>query len=486
MSAVEMLERLRRRRITVVGDAMLDEYVEGTAERICPEAPVPVVRVEASAPRPGGAANVARNVTALGGHADLAAVVGIDAAGERLHELCSEAGIGLSALLRAEDRQTTRKVRVLARGQQLLRLDWERPEPLPAAVEQALLDRVEALARPDALVLSDYAKGVLTPSLLRALILRGRQWGAPVLVDPKSTDFDRYRGATGLTPNRQELERALGVRLPAAEPHRIVAAARPLLDRLELEHLVVTCGPEGLVAVTRDVAETIRAAPREVYDVTGAGDTVIATLALALAAGLPLPVAAGLANAAAGLVVGRVGTAVVTPAELARVLAAAQPGKVLDPAALRERVALWRLEGRRIVFTNGCFDLLHVGHVALLETAARHGDALVVGLNGDRSVARLKGRGRPLVPASARAAMLAALECVDAVVIFEEDTPLELIAQVAPAVLVKGADYRLAEVVGREQVEAAGGEVVLVPLVPGHSTTSLVARLRQPDGGADR
>ncbi len=480
MSTVDraLIERLAGLRVLVVGDAMLDEYVEGDADRICPEAPVPVVRVTGTTVRPGGAANVALNVAALGAVADLATVVGVDAAGEQLVALCADAGIGTDLVVRAADRSTTRKLRVIARRHQMLRLDWEQTDSLAPRDAGALLDRLARAPRPDTLILSDYAKGALTPAVLRHAIARGRDWGVPVLVDPKGPDPDRYRGATVLTPNRREFAGWLGLPPDSVEPGRIAELGRPLLDRLALDHLVVTCGADGLVVVTRDGSEMVAAVSRQVADVTGAGDTVAAVTALALGAGAEAGEAARLANLAAGVVVDKVGTAGVRPDELVRASAATRLGKIVSRGLLGERLARWRSAGLRVVFTNGCFDLLHAGHLALLKQAARHGDLLVVGLNSDRSAARLKGPGRPIVPEDARAAMLAALECVTAVVVFDEETPLELIREIRPQALVKGADYTLDQVVGRDLVVAWGGDVILVPLLPGHSTTALVAELR--------
>jgi D-beta-D-heptose 7-phosphate kinase/D-beta-D-heptose 1-phosphate adenosyltransferase len=475
-----LIERLAGLRILVVGDAMLDEYLEGDADRICPEAPVPIVRVRGTSARPGGAANVALSAVALGAVADLAAVVGDDRAGERLAALCAEAGVGTALVVRTKRRPTTRKVRVVARGQQVLRLDWEQSDPLTPRDGEALLDRLGHAPRPDAVVLSDYAKGCLTPAVLGRTIARGREWGVPILVDPKSLDLDRYRGATVLTPNRREFAAWLGLPPDSVAPGGIAELGRPLLDRLELDHLVVTCGADGLVVVTRDGSQVVTAVPRQVADVTGAGDTVAAVVALALAAGADAGEAARLANLAAGVVVDKVGTATVRPDELARASAATRSGKLLTRSELASQVKRWRSASLRVAFTNGCFDLLHAGHLALLREAARHGDVLVVGLNSDRSTARLKGLGRPVVPEAARAAMLAALECVDAVVVFDDETPLELIREIRPHSLVKGADYTLDQVAGRELVEASGGGVILVPLLPGHSTSALVAELRRP------
>jgi D-beta-D-heptose 7-phosphate kinase/D-beta-D-heptose 1-phosphate adenosyltransferase len=473
-----LIERFVGVRVLVVGDAMLDEYIEGDADRICPEAPVPVVRVTRTGTRPGGAANVAVNAVTVGAAADLATVIGDDATGDRLLDLCREAGLGTALVVRSGHRETTRKARIIARGQQVLRVDWERTDPLSGPDIGALLEGLETASPPDVLVVSDYAKGCLTPAVLREVIARGRRWGVPVLVDPKSPDLERYRGATVVTPNRRELAAAVGASAATFEPDRIAELARPLLGRFGLDHLVVTCGADGLVVVSPDASEVVPAARRQVADVTGAGDTVVAILALALGAGAALVQAARLANLAAGLVVERVGTAAVEPDELRRAVAAGHAGRILSRLELKQRLDRWRAAGLRVVFTNGCFDLLHRGHLALLRAARERGDVLVVGLNGDRSASRLKGAGRPIVPERTRAEMLAALDVVGAVVVFDEDTPLDLIREIRPQVLVKGADYLRDQVVGGDLVEGWGGEVVLVPLVPGHSTTDLLSQLR--------
>jgi len=474
--AIGVLGQVARARVAVAGDLMLDEYIVGTVSRISPEAPVPAVEVTGTFHRPGGAAHVAHCLAALGASAALCGVVGDDPAGAALLEACRSAGVDAGAVARGSAWSTVRKVRVLSQHQQLLRMDWEAPSPVDPAVAGALIGDV-LRGRPGAVVLSDYAKGFLTPEAVRALIEGGAALGAPVLVDPKRRDFSVYRGAQVITPNLRELEAVAGRPLG---PDEVADTARAVLDASGIDAMVVTLGAGGMCVVERGVeAVMIPAERHEVYDVTGAGDVVIAVLALGLACGASLPTAARLANAAAGVAVGRVGTAVVAMAELIAALDLAPPGKVLSPEALAERLAWWRLSGRRVVFTNGCFDLLHAGHVALLQRAAALGDVLLVGLNSDASVARLKGPGRPTVPWSDRAALLAALSCVDGVAGFDDDTPLALIEAVRPDVLVKGADYRIDEVVGREAVEASGGRVELVTLEPGRSTTALIARLRQ-------
>ena len=478
MSALLALpDRFADLNIWVVGDLMIDEYVTGPVERISPEAPVPVARAQGSERRLGGAANVARQIAILGARVSVAGVCGEDAAGQQLLELCAAAGIDTRGVLELPGRNTTRKLRVVSHSQQLLRLDWEDVRPCAAEVGARLLAQLQVGAPPDAIILSDYAKGVLTPETIAA-VLRARG-SIPLVVDPKHRDFARYRGATTVTPNLHELEAAAGRRLDAEDTRGIAAAARTLLASAGLESMVVTLGSRGMLVVPASGPEVAVPAHRhEVYDVTGAGDTAIAVLTLALAARAPLAQAAQLANAAAGVSVCQVGAVAVSAASIRDALAARPDGKLLSRHELEARAATWRTDGKRIVFTNGCFDLLHAGHLALLSHAAQLGDVLVLAINSDASVRRLKGPERPLVPQSERAALLAALTFVDAVTIFDEDTPLAALEAVKPHVLVKGGDYQASEVVGRELVEAAGGRVVIVPLTPDKSTSSLVARIR--------
>jgi D-beta-D-heptose 7-phosphate kinase / D-beta-D-heptose 1-phosphate adenosyltransferase len=472
-----LLEQFPTLHVWVVGDVMLDEYVTGAVERISPEAPVPVVRAHSTEYRLGGAANVARQIAALGARVSLAGIVGEDAAGERLLALCTAAGIDTRAVLRLPGRQTTRKLRVLGQSQQLLRLDFEDRTPCPPQGTIRLLSRLADGVPAHAIILSDYAKGVLTAETI-AGVTRGR--GAiPIVVDPKHADLARYRGATTITPNLRELELAAGRTLDADDSGAIAAAARELLPQADLQSMVVTLGNRGMLVVPRAGPETAVAALRhEVYDVTGAGDTAIAVLTLALAARAPLVQAVRVANAAAGVAVTQVGAVAVSPGNIRDALAARPDSKLLARQDLAARAAAWRLAGKRIVFSNGCFDLLHAGHLALLQHAAKLGDILVLAINSDASVRRLKGPERPLVPESERAALLAALTFVDAVTVFDEDTPLAVLTEVRPHVLVKGGDYQVADVVGRELVEAAGGRVEIVPLTPEKSTTSLLERIR--------
>jgi D-beta-D-heptose 7-phosphate kinase/D-beta-D-heptose 1-phosphate adenosyltransferase len=487
-SSSQVLAAVRRqfdgRRVLVVGDVMLDRYIWGAVRRISPEAPVPVVQLTSETEVPGGAANVARNLAGLGLEVELAGVTGSDAARTSLMRLLAEAAIDTNGLRIASDRGTTTKTRVIGNHQQMMRIDSEHSGVLADVDSAALLDAVAArLPVVDALILSDYAKGVLTGRLCAELIAVARAHGVPVLVDPKGRDFTRYAGATAITPNRAELTEACGV--DAGDQAALLAAGAALRAQLGLETLAVTLSEQGMALIDALGTHLIPAVAKEVFDVSGAGDTVIATFAAALAAGLVHRDAAHLANLAAGVVVGKVGTAVIETEDLLAAIsdeaALEQAAKIRPLPTLIEQARRWQAAGERVVFTNGCFDLLHVGHVSYLERARRHGHRLIVGLNTDRSVRALKGAGRPMVGEADRARILAALAAVDAVVLFDEPTPLALIEALRPDILAKGADYREEDVVGAEEVRGWGGQVVLVPLVAGRSTTALVDRLRVGD-----
>lgn len=486
-----IFDRARELTVWVVGDIMLDEYAIGDVARISPEAPVPVVRVQRIEDRLGGAANVARQVAVLGAHVTLAGLVGDDTAGGRVLELCRESGIDVRAVRPLEARPTSRKLRGLARNQQLVRLDWEDASPCAGEDAQWMIERLAEGRVPDVIILSDYAKGVLTPRLVDGIRAFAASKGARIVVDPKQRDFGAYRGAHVLTPNFHELELAAGKAIEPEDTAAIAACAQSLAASAGIDALVVTRGGRGMLVVpAHGPHQAISARGRALFDPTGAGDTVVATMAVALAAGATLVEAAGIANAAAGISVGRIGAVSVAADEIAEFLGGENTHKLLDRGELASQAEQWRQAGKRIVFTNGCFDLLHAGHLSLLHQSAQFGDVLVLAINSDASVRRLKGPERPLIGERERAAMLAALGCVDAVTIFEEDTPLDAIQAVCPDVLVKGQDYGIGDVVGRELVESRGGSVVLVPLVPDKSTTALIdriaARRTNPDDAAAR
>jgi D-beta-D-heptose 7-phosphate kinase/D-beta-D-heptose 1-phosphate adenosyltransferase len=362
----------------------------------------------------------------------------------------------------------------------MLRLDWEDPQPCEPGLGAQLLQRLLAGPEPEVIILSDYAKGVLTDDAIATLTAAARKLGCYVLVDPKRRDLAAYRGATLLTPNLGELAVAAGRPLDPDDRPAIAAAARPFIAAAQLDAMVVTLGDRGMLLVSADGTQLhVPAVRRAVADVTGAGDTVVAVLAVALAAGADIDQAMEIANVAAGLAIGEVGAVAIEPARIRGALTDLPGGKVLGRNELATRAAGWRVAGKRIVFTNGCFDLLHAGHLSLLHEAARQGDVLVLAINSDESVRRLKGPERPIVPAADRAALLAALAFVDAVTIYDEDTPLETLRAVRPHVLVKGQDYALENVVGRELVESEGGRVALVPLMADKSTSALVERIRR-------
>jgi D-beta-D-heptose 7-phosphate kinase/D-beta-D-heptose 1-phosphate adenosyltransferase len=483
---LEVLDSFHRAHVLILGDVMLDRFIYGSVERISPEAPIPVMAIERTAAMPGGAANVARNVATLGGQVSLIGVVGQDGAADELRTQLAAMPTIVPELVIDATRPTTLKTRHIADRQQVLRTDVESRAPVSTAVAEAVLARFRAvLARAQIVILSDYGKGLLADGLTAEAIAAARQSGRLVLVDPKSKSLRKYRGATVITPNRVELQSACGQECSSDE--QVVDGARAILSQDICAALVVTRGSEGMTVVSNSeradppVPVHIRTAAREVFDVSGAGDTVVATLALALANGGRLVDAARLANTAAGIAVGKPGTATVSAGEIIARLDPAQDGplsgKHFTLESVQQLVTRWRDLGLRIAFTNGCFDLLHPGHVALLNQASRSADRLVVGLNSDLSVRRLKGAGRPIQSEVARATVLASLKAVDAVVIFQEDTPLELIAALEPDVLVKGADYTIDTVVGAELVLQRGGKVLLADLVPAHSTTNTIERI---------
>jgi D-beta-D-heptose 7-phosphate kinase/D-beta-D-heptose 1-phosphate adenosyltransferase len=480
------LAALAKQTVLCVGDLMLDEFVYGDVSRISPEAPTPVIAVKRTELMIGGAGNVARNLVALGARCIFVGAVGDDEAGNALTKALGAHPLIEFHLVIDGKRQTTRKVRFVSEhhSTHLLRADWETPSAVDAGSEDALIGHViKAMARAGAVVLSDYAKGALTPRVIRAVIDAAKERGKPVVVDPKGSDYGIYRGATLITPNRLELADA--TRRPAGTDDEVAAAANELRDALGTEAVLVTRSEAGMTLVSDGAPVHVPAYPVRVRDVSGAGDTVVAVVSAMLAMQGDFEAAMRAANAAAAVVVGKRGTATASVAELrTRILPAAtlapEEKIVFDWNLLDDHLSDWRKQGLRVGFTNGCFDLLHPGHVKLLAGARAACDRLVVGLNGDASVTRLKGAGRPVQPVQARAEVLAALEAVDLVAVFDEDTPEKLIVHVKPTVLVKGADYTREQVVGREIVEALGGEIVLIDLVPGHSTSSMVERTRAP------
>jgi len=471
-----LVPKLAGARVLVVGDVMLDRFVYGEVERISPEAPIPVLKIARESAMLGGAGNVVRNLEAIGAKVEIAAVVGDDAAGREVTQLIAALN-GAVALLHAErDRRTTVKTRYVAGGQQLLRADFESSATV-AAPDKLASAVVKAAANVGAVVISDYGKGVVTPALVQGIVAAAK---GPVIVDPKGSDWSVYRGASLVTPNRRELAEASG--MPTGTDAEIVAAARHMIAAAGVGAVLATRGAEGMSLVTAKDATHMAARAREVFDVSGAGDTVVAVVAAGLGTGIPVVDAAALANIAAGIVVGRSGTAVAYAEEIATAMREGGGSKLVGRAEALERVADWKRRGLRVGFANGCFDLIHPGHVSLLAQARAACDRLVVALNSDASVGRLKGKGRPVQDAAARAAVLGSLADVDLVVVFgdeprEADTPILLIEAIRPDVLVKGADYTEDKVVGADIVKSYGGKILLAELTPGQSTTATIARL---------
>ena len=479
---------MTRQTVLCVGDLMLDEFVYGEVSRISPEAPAPVIAVRRTETDVGGAGNVARNIASLGARCVFVGLIGEDQAGSTLQAELAREGRIESVLVCDPGRPTTRKVRFVSEhfSTHMLRADWEMATPAAADIEQKLIDAIlPLLPRADIVLLSDYAKGTLTARVIRNVIDGARKFGKRVIVDPKSANLAIYRGATLIKPNRKEFAEATRT---AIDSDDIAEAARDAMQLADCEAILVTQSERGMTLVPRTgEAIHVPAYPVKVRDGSGAGDTVAAALAVALAAGADWETSLRMANAAAAVTVGKNGTAIVTLPELRRKILphaylAAEEKIVGAGGDIEAHLMEWRQQGLRIGFTNGCFDILHPGHVKVLTVARAACDRLIVGLNSDASVKRLKGEGRPVQDEHARAEVLAALEAVDLVAIFEEDTPIGLITKVRPNVLVKGGDYTREQVVGYDIVEAAGGAVMLVDILQGFSTTSLVDRARRGGG----
>ncbi len=479
-------QSFKKARILIVGDIMLDRYIWGQVKRISPEAPVPVVKKQRVTETLGGAGNVANNLAGLGCQVAVVGVCGDDQTAAALKTLLDQKGI-IDDLVSDAARPTIAKTRIMAHKQQVLRLDEEDTQDMSAAVMQKVQAQVvREIARCQVLIVSDYGKGLLaSEQMVPWLIALARDQSVPVLVDPKGTCWERYQGATCITPNTAELEALVGSPL-AEDSDLLIASAREVRNRLALEWLLVTRGAQGMCLIGPEKEPIlIPAQARDVYDVSGAGDTVIATLAAVLSSGADFEQAAGVANVAAGIVVGKLGTQPILASELATALQFTKQQRFYPYAAAKmtaldaalAKVQEWKAAAETLVFTNGCFDLLHPGHISLLYQARALGDRLIVGLNTDASVRRLKGPHRPILQQEDRAAMLSALACVDLVVHFDEDTPLDLIKAIQPHILVKGSDYRPQQVVGKEVVEGYGGRVKLVDLVQGYSTTGLARKV---------
>jgi len=466
--------------VLLVGDLMLDEYLYGTIDRISPEAPVQVVNWREQRSGLGGAANVANNLAQLGCHVFLAGVVGSDATAEELLNTARAMGINTAGVVTDADRPTTLKTRVIAHRQQVIRIDREGGSQISDGSAKVLLDRVRKyIPSVDGIILSDYAKGVLRSDFCASVIQAGSSNHKRVLVDPKGDDFRKYRGAFLLTPNKAELGRA--TQLPVRNEDEIRAAIACLFSQTECEAILVTRSEEGMSLYTRTGSEThIQTEARDVFDITGAGDTVISMIARVFFAGQDLETAARLANIAAGIKVGKFGAAAVSVEEISAAIRQREnegTRKVVELSQAKQLVSLARSQGRKVVFTNGCFDLLHAGHVQLLQKAKALGQVLIVAINDDASVRQTKGNGRPLISAMDRARIIAALEAVDHVIIFSGLTPLHLIEELRPDVLVKGGNYNLEEVIGRKEVEKYGGRVVLIPTIDTQSSSRIIKEI---------
>lgn len=467
--------------VLVIGDVMLDRYLMGNVNRISPEAPVPVVLLNTSEERAGGAANVAANLSGLGLSTQIIGCVGNDEAGKALKQLIADAGIDIANIMTSNLRPTVSKTRVMSGNQQIVRIDDESLSAFTLdETNQLLINVTNALdAKPAMVIFSDYAKGLLSEATCQAIITQCKQLNIPVIADPKGRDYNKYLGATALTPNKKETAEACAVEMHETET--LLNAAKQLRSNLKLDFLAVTRGEEGISYIDDKQVEHIPATAKKVFDVSGAGDTVIATLAAGLVYGMTAHDALQLANIAAGIVVGKVGTVPVTQTELLKALVSedgqSQADKICDQHQLLELVSHWKASNQKIVFTNGCFDLLHAGHVTYLEAAKKAGDKLILGLNTDRSVSALKGPTRPVVHEGDRARVLAALASVDAVILFDEDTPLQLIELIRPDVIVKGDDYTEVQVIGGNEVKLWGGSIKLIPLVQGRSTSNIIKKL---------
>ena len=484
LDLVARVDDLAGANVQTVGDLMLDRFIYGHVERISPEGPIPVLKIDRQVSMLGGSGNVLRNLAAVGATTQFVAVVGDDAVGREVRTLVeAETGGTSKDLVIEEGRQTTIKERFVASNQQLLRADREMSAPLHAETCNAIVTKIEkAVSQVPVLILSDYGKGVLTPDVLEKVIQAGVKTGCHIIADPKGRDYSIYRGVSIVTPNRRELHEATGMSVDGDAA--VIAACRHLIETCGIKGVLATRSEEGMTLVTYDgLVEHLDAEAREVFDVSGAGDTVVAVLGAALAAGLDLTRAAFLANVAAGIVVGKTGTAVAYGSEIRQALLArnglSTQGKIAELETVLHRVGQWRKAGYKIGFTNGSFDLLHPGHISSLQQSKSACDRLVVGLNTDASVKRYKGETRPIQNEMARATVLAALEIVDQVVLFDDDTPLSLIEAILPDVLVKGADYTIDQVVGGDVVIKNGGKVVLANIEDGFSTTNTVDRIHK-------
>jgi D-beta-D-heptose 7-phosphate kinase/D-beta-D-heptose 1-phosphate adenosyltransferase len=483
---IELVERLPAARVVLVGDVMIDRYLYGNTERLSPEAPVPVLHYEKEEIRLGGAGNVAANLAVLGAAVKMVGVVGNDPAAEQAREMLKGFGCDTALVMGVPDRPTVCKMRLVGYAQhknpqQMIRVDFEDPAPISSDVEDQLIEQVDAiLPSADVLCLEDYNKGLLTASFTQRLIEKARSAGVPVIIDPANiADYSRYAGATALKMNRPETERASG--MPVRTPEQYQPAAERLLEKLDIEAVIITLDRQGAYLASRDGERRwLKTRERQVADGTGAGDMMLAMITMAHVAGATWSEAVALANVAGGLEVERLGVVPIRPDEIIQELlteAHQHLGKQRALEQLQSELARHRASGKRIVFTNGCFDLIHLGHVKYFQFAKAQGDILVVGVNTDNGIRRLKGSKRPIINEVDRVGVLEELESIDYLVRFDEDTPIDLIKAIKPDVLVKGADYAKEQVVGWDVVEACGGKVALAPLVDGRSTSAVIQRI---------
>ncbi|MDR0453446.1 MAG: bifunctional D-glycero-beta-D-manno-heptose-7-phosphate kinase/D-glycero-beta-D-manno-heptose 1-phosphate adenylyltransferase HldE [Deferribacteraceae bacterium] len=469
------LDKLTEARVLVIGDIMLDKYIFGSVSRISPEAPVPVLKTEKEIKTLGGAANVAHNIAALKAGCALIGVAGNDPDKAALREMLNDLSID-SALIYS-GQKTTAKIRVIGEHQQIVRIDYEDTfEPSPEIYKTILTHIDSRIFQVNAIILSDYGKGFVFADLCRYVITNANSAGKITVIDPKGADWSKYTDATIVTPNIKELGEAAGLNVPNTDED-VAAAGKKIREMYNLKYLVVTRSEKGITIISEKFTLHLPTQAQEVYDVSGAGDTVVAVLAVMLGAGFNIEEAVAAANASAGVVVSKIGTVPITYAELFRVCSGRKSEAAASFDQLLIRLEEARADGKKIVFTNGCFDVLHRGHIDYMRRARKLGDMLIVGLNSDASTKRLKGQSRPINNQNDRAFMLSALECVDHVVVFEEDTPYNLLAQIRPDILVKGGDYESGEVVGRE----FAGDVVIMDFVYGYSTTSILEKIKNAE-----
>jgi D-beta-D-heptose 7-phosphate kinase/D-beta-D-heptose 1-phosphate adenosyltransferase len=476
------IEALTNAKVLCIGDVMLDRFIYGKVDRISPEAPIPIFKIESSNLMLGGAANVACNLSGLGATTHFIGVVGNDSAGKDVTKLIGEIPNTVPNLITDQGRHTAIKTRFIASGQQMMRADDETVSGIKGSIKERVLTLAKsALNDCGAMVLADYGKGVFTPNIIQELIFLGKKAGVPIIIDPQGLDYSQYKGAFLITPNRKELSEATAQ--PTNSDDEIISAARKLIVEHKIGFVLATRSGDGMSLIDEKSYNTFAAEAREVFDVSGAGDTVAATITASLAAGVSLNDAVRLANVAAGIVVAKVGTAVAYASDIIDALHHQEFSsgelKIFSINSALDRTKVWREKGHKIGFTNGCFDLLHPGHISTINKAKAACDKLVIGLNSDESVKRLKGESRPIQSESARAQVLASLENVDAVIIFSESTPLKILETLKPEIFVKGADYTISDIPEAEIVQAYGGEIVLAEIKKGYSTTATVSKLNK-------